>query len=625
MSKIITFTLKITEETDMVMETFEECETDDLGNLLFQAIDFFTQSLHLEQLSFYGYEMVHEMLGLKSSALFIREGGVYRLRYQKGYSLSEYDIVDTDRLKTVATLFGRIMTTEQNDYFVPEHLEKFQVKLVIPLIVKDQMVGFVLSDGLKSGEMTDKLLPFAFAVMQLMNRAYENALNFQELEAKNYELDKKIFNLFFINHCSRTLLSELNLDRIYGICIDILRELTASSVTSFGVYDETRDRIVLKGYQDILTFGSLYTELELCSEYHNPSKIVYHLEHDRAELDRIFVNCEEFVRLKAEYIVLLVKDRILGFVTLGKPVSERVYDRTLFELIETIATSIYISIVNAQQFKQITVQNEIIHAKFETLQQMNRIIQNINSCESLDQLCEIALQSLEIGYGVGKGFLCLYDEDDTLRVMGDIHIPHLKGQVLREGSALEELKDKGVYYDFSISGLNGFFPEFESERHVDANCLVIAPIRIDRMALGDRGTLGYLVVFETSDVLREEEVLLIDTLANSVAPIVFQMNENERIQKLHTVNQEATLVEMIKEKLQNRLEYFIDFQIWYKHMPIMPFEERNLKGFEEYPCFLVEQYLFCPVEDEMEPESEKFDGSLIIENLEDFFLQVKVL
>ncbi len=56
------------------------------------------------------------------------------------------------------------------------------------------------------------------------------------------KLDKKIFNLFFINHCSRTLLSELNLEKIYMLCIDIIRELTASSVTSFGLYEDARDK-----------------------------------------------------------------------------------------------------------------------------------------------------------------------------------------------------------------------------------------------------------------------------------------------------------------------------------------------------------------------------------------------
>jgi len=296
--------------------------------------------------------------------------------------------------------------------------------------------------------------------------------------------------------------------------------------------------------------------------------------------------------------------------------------RLLFDLIETIATSIYISVINAQFFEKIKQQNETIQRKFETLEKMNRITRNINSCESLEELCSIAMQSLEIGYGVRKGFLCLY-QDDKLQVMGDIHIPHFNGEVFVPGPMLVELGEKGVYYDFSTREINKFFPNFEHDRHIDANCLVIAPIRIDRLALGDKGTLGYLVVFETESALKEEEILLIDTLSNSVAPIVFQMNETKRIQTNYTENQEQLLLSDIQEKLDSRSKYFIDFKVWYKHIPQKPFEKPDLSDFSEYPGYLVGEYLFSPMEDDVHPEG--FDDGLVIMDIEDFLQQVKLI
>lgn len=605
---------------------FGECRTAteqqlDCG-LLLQAIDFFSQSLHLEQLSYYGYEMVHDMLGLDRSCLFIRENGNYILKYQKNYGLDTWSIPESPDHKKVATLFGRIMTAEQKDYFAPSDLERFDAKFVIPLIIKDQMVGFIFSNGRKDGPFTEELLILAGALMQLMNRSYENAMNFLELEKKNYELDKKIFNLFFINHCSRTLLAELNLEKIYGICIDIIRELTASSVTAFGLYDETRDRILIKGYQDILTFQSYYGEFQMVPGAPVPTKVVYHLEKDRDELGRYFADVDELQQLKAEYIVMLVKDHILGFVSIGTPVSERVYDQTLFDLIETIATSIYISVVNAQFFEKIRIQNETIQKKFETLEKMNRITRNINSCESLEELCAIAMQSLQIGYGVKKGFLSLY-QDNQLQVMGDINIPHFNGEAFTPGIRLRNLDEKGIFYDFSTKEVQQFFPEFEPDRHGDANCLVIAPIRIDRLALGDQGTLGYLVVFETESALKEEEILLIDTLSNSIAPIVFQMNETKRIQAHYVEDQEQLLLADIREKLENRAKYFIDFRIWFKRLTVKPFTKPDLSAFSEYPGYVAGDYLFSPLEDDVHPEG--YDNSLIILDIEDFLKQVKLI
>ncbi len=589
------------------------------GKLL-QAIDFFSQILHLEQLSFYGYDMIHDMLGLDQSCLFIREDKNYILKYQKNYGTESWIIPETEHHKRVATLFGRIMTAEQKDYFSQLDLDAFSAKIVIPLIIKDQMVGFIFANGRKDGPFTEEMLVFAGALMQLMNRSYENAMNFLELEKKNYELDKKIFNLFFINHCSRTLLAELNLDKIYGICIDIIRELTASSVTAFGLYDETRDKVLIKGYQDILTFQSYYGEFQLKKGAQVPSKVVYHLERDKAELACFFSDVEALQALRAEYIVMLVKDHILGFVSIGAPVSDRVYDQTLFDLIETIATSIYISVVNAQFFEKNRQQNETIQKKFEMLEKMNRMTRNINSCETQEELCAIAMQSLEIGYGVQQAFLCLY-QDGKLQVMGDINLPQFKGNIISPGAGLNDLDSKGVYYEFSTRDIQLFFPEFSPERHKEANCLVIAPIRIDRLALDDRGTLGYLVVLETESALKEEEVLLIDTLSNSIAPIVFQMNETRRIQTHYTENQEALLLADIQEKLDSRNKYFIDFKVWYKRIPRIPFEKPDVSEFSAYPVYLVGETLFSPMEEDVDPEG--YDDELMIMDLEDFIQQAK--
>jgi len=199
----------------------------------------------------------------------------------------------------------------------------------------------------------------------------------------------------------------------------------------------------------------------------------------------------------------------------------------------------------------------------------------------------------------------------------------LYGKFLNPGPGLENLDSKGIYYDFSIGDVHQFFPEFEVARHEEANCLVIAPIRIDRLALGDKGTLGYLVVFETESALKEEEVLLIDTLSNSVAPIVFQMNEMKRIQAHYSENHEQSLLAVLREKLDAREKYFIDFTVWFKRIPRIPFEEPDLSPYEDYPIYLVGELLFSPLEDDVRPDV--FDEGLSIIDIEDFLQQVKLI
>ncbi len=589
---------------------------------LLQAVDFFCQSLHIEQLSYYGFELVHQALGFDKSCLFILENGSYVMKYEKNYGISTWVIPETEQHHRAATLFGRIMTSEQANYFSESDLEKFSAKIVIPQINKDRLVGFIFSNGRRDGSFTDETLIMAGALMQLMNRSYENAVNYVDLEKKNYELDKKIFNLFFVNHCSRTLLSELNLDRIYGICIDIIRELTASSVTAFGLYDDIRDRIVIKGWQDIVSFQTYYGEFKLKQEAPLPTRVVYSLEHDRSELAAIFEDVEALKALKAQYIVMLMKDRILGFVSIGAPVSERAYDQVVFELIETIATSIYIAIVNARLFESVSRQSEAAQKKFETMESMNRILRNINSCDSLEELCAIAMKSLEIGYGVRKSVICLY-RDGALRVMGQVGMPECQDVALSPGPKLKALDDTGMTYDFTARNVEQFLRGIGPNKEDEANCMILAPIRIDRLALGDQGTLGYLGVFQTENALREEEILLIDTLSNSMAPIVFQMNETRRVQSCYIENQEQLLLEDIEEKLQNRELYAIDFRVWYKRMAVRPFERTDVSQFSEYPSYMVEGVLFSPMEDDVEPMG--FDNALKILDIYDFIRQVKLI
>ncbi len=78
-------------------------------------------------------------------------------------------------MKTIATLFGRIITHDFDSYFQEDFIESFNLKMVIPLIVKDRLVGFIASDGKEEGVFSEDEMQVAGAMMQLMNTAYGNA------------------------------------------------------------------------------------------------------------------------------------------------------------------------------------------------------------------------------------------------------------------------------------------------------------------------------------------------------------------------------------------------------------------------------------------------------------------
>lgn len=588
--------------------------------LLLTAIDFFTQSLHSEQLAQYGYTFIHNNLKLNSSALFLKNDKGYELVFKTKYLDDRYFIEETGDLKKFATLYGRILTKNFEVYFNMEVIEKFNVSIIIPLIVKDELVGFILSDGKNDEGFTEDEMEVADAIMRLMNSSYESSVNFTKMQEKNLELDKKIFNLFFINHTSKTLLSELHLDKIYTLCIDIIRELTSSSVTSFGLFDEIREKIVIRGYKDIIQFKNYYAELELIDKNRNTNKIVYHIEKDREALNKIFVNSEEFKKLDAEYVILIVKDKILGFVTIGKSVSNRKYDSTLFELIESVATSIYISITNALLFDKITKQTEMLNKKYSTLKKLNRVIKNINSCENIKELINLTLRNLELGYGVKKAIITLV-EGDKHKVVGNINMPKTFEQNLEISDIAIELISDETHYEYTSENLEKYFPMVKLEDYPDSNCLIVSPIRIDNSLIKNNGILGYIIILSTYEALKQEEILLIDTLANSISPIIYQMEEKDFIKENHKENEEQLLVQDIKEKLIAREEYFIDFKIYYKRIEKLPFVTLDLKDYDNFKYFYFDNFIFIVTNNEL--EENLFEDYITISDIDDFYSQVK--
>jgi len=350
--------------------------------------------------------------------------------------------------------------------------------------------------------------------------------------------------------------------------------------------------------------------------------MVYHLKEDREELNTIFINSEEFDKLDAEYVVLLVKDRILGFVTIGAPVSNRKYDKTLFELIESITSSIYISITNALLFDKIKKQTEVINKKYNTLKSINHVIKNINSCDDINELTKITMRNLELGYGVQRGFITLFI-DNKFKSFGHINLPEITTDNIAISSELMDLACEETFYEFNGNNVSNYLPTLNLNENSEANCLVAAPIRIDNSSMDNKGVLGYIIIIETQEALKQEEILLIDTMANSIAPVVRQMEVSNYIKDHYKIDDKSLLLEKVKAKLVSREEYYVDFKIFYKEIQKSPFREIDLGDYENFDYNYFDNYVFLATE--LEVDESLFDGYLIISDLEDFYEQVSEL
>lgn len=240
----------------------------------------------------------------------------YELIKSKSCKLSEHMLADTPELQHIATLHGEIIVSRFENFLSSDLIENFRVRIAIPLIIQDSLYGFILSDGKASEPLSEDDLTIAGALMRLRS---------EDIQPVS------------INQSSRILMSVPDLQELYSLSIDIFSELTSSRVTAFDLYDEISGKIIIRIYKNVFSSKKYYGEFELADENYVEYKIVFNYRGDRKELEKIFVDCSGFKYLEAEYIILLVKDKILGFVTISKPVNEREYDQSLFELVESLA------------------------------------------------------------------------------------------------------------------------------------------------------------------------------------------------------------------------------------------------------------------------------------------------
>ncbi len=526
-----------------------------------EAVDFFSQSLHVEQLMAYGYELIHRSLSLKQSALFMLQEQRYTLLMQNHYEITAFDEPENPNHKLLAERFGRVLTKDFERYFSEVLVSSFHVEMVIPIINKEHLVGFILSSGTNFGLLDDEILEFTSSINQLMNKAYEHASAYSALEIKNLELDKRVFNLFFINHSSRLLMSELNLNQLYSLCVDIVRELTASAITTFFVTDESSQKMLLKGYKNIVAFDQYYDELAYPRLQNSPIKAVYHMGTEREALEQIVQDLTPLDNVKAEHVIFIVKEKVLGLITISKPVNHSDYDKTVLELIVSIANSIYIAMNNAIQFHEIQVQERQLAAKVQAISSLNRSIKNIQSCQTIDEMIEIVMQTLLYGFGVER--LAILLEDEKSRVCVSHH------GFDEKPNWLETLTDKqlAMQVAFTENQASQIVKTLGlEERYLqdDHNCLIILPIEMDVITEAGQLRLGTLFIDKLSHPLQPQDEMAFEALVNAIAPYIYWHKQESKCKNEHNERAEIKLKRLLNEAYRTFVTHQIPYWAYVK-------------------------------------------------------------
>ncbi|MEI7025816.1 GAF domain-containing protein [Paenibacillus sp. y28] len=637
---------------------------------LLLAIEYFSQRFSLDQLAVASFEFVNELLTLRASALFVRDGDQFVLSQKRLYAVETMgdSIADSPRLRRLATFHGQVLQSGFDQYFDTDVMERYRLRLVIPLLIDDVVHGFILSDGKIIGDFQEDDTLIAVTLMRLINNALENSKRLAVLQQINTTLDQKIFNLFAINQSTKALLSEISMNKLHEIATDIFSEISSSKVTAFGTYDELSGKIKMTGYRNVASFKTRYTEFTVKPGATLPRKVVLHLEEDWSAIEELFVNPGDLDLLGARYAVLIISDRLTGMVTLSEPVSDRIYDEATFELIESLAAATCIAITNASLFDKLSRQEETAQKKLRMLSSLNKLVRNIKTCTTPQDVCRFTLKTLQATFGIRKAWIGFLEDDvchvryslglpgtgedvhqarDSSRsataseraviMAGSRHSapgPYLASSeehrpegtgwagtaVLAEDSIPEEIAftpppawqaalDGETIYAFTAESAASYFPAQLRELWGPLHGCMICPLTPGTVtaSLDEPVAAGFLVVLETKDTMKEEDLLLLDTMAHNIAPVLHQMSVTDSIRARFVEDPRKAFTEALYNRIDVREQFGIPFFLYYTRIQKHPFRPFTLPPWlESFETFVIDDVLLVFTD---EPQSSHIPGS----------------
>ena len=535
---------------------------------LIQAIELFSQKLNFDQVVYTCMDSINELLTVQKAAIYVHEGDKYILKKQKGYKSCASELDDSQQLRELPLFHaGLLYRDTSKKYFDSMLIEEMDVKMVVPLIIENSLFGFILIGNKIEGDYDEDNYVLAEAMMRLVNNALENYKKYLDIQKINSELDEKVFNLFAINQASKVLLSELDIYKLYSLAVDVFSELTQSAVTGFILYDRPSGALILKSYRNIFNVNQK-TDMVARFNGHvqiNPYKIIVNTdnEDDVEYLRSIFPNYDEMVeKLNAKYFVLLLKKQELyGVVTLGSSVTEREYKSSIFELIESLATSTYIAISNAELFDKVNEQKLLINKKFEKLVMLNSLLKNINSSESIDVMSQLVLKTLGIAFKVDKALIAAYDkEKDCFTIMNTLGFKTKKRKLMITKTWKRVFEGDTIFEGETKAAKNFIKGDFLEEIG-EISGIIISPISLE--GVDKIETFGVIIVFKYVDVLMtdEENRVIVQTISNHIAPIMASFNKLGEQARTLIPNYAERFRDDIKLAIEEAIKFNLDLEI----------------------------------------------------------------
>lgn len=487
---------------------------------ILEMIDFFSQVMHPELIESYGYSYIHDILEFEASAIYmVRPPGTLCLAQYKHLEGLPIAIDLTERHAMLATKVGVVLYEGLEPYFAG--YKGFEsVDLLMPLVVADQLIGFIVAR--RSGEWCQEDFTFAEAAKKMVNLAFGTGLQMTENKRFQSLMDRRIYDQMLLAHLSKLLLQHLDERELIHAAVEGIRELTASAQTAFFLKDEYSHKLELVHYTDLIQFNRLVGHIHMDAPK-GPLKQTYHVE-DEADVLSAYLGeagMHMLSRVGAKWVVFLTSEETLGFVTLGNRVSGEPLSEGVLPLVESIMGSVLIGLKNAMQFKLLARQKNELSQSLSAMESMAKTLNNLSSAGDLQELGELLLMNFVFQLGVSSGIVYFETAEGAYKAAATYGLTQL------EAFGLENLElTQRCVKELSTGWLTCYEAEavssylsFDQEVLLTVENFVAAGIWPKSIET-NHSPQGFFIGFNMEKPFGQFEKYYIETLTHGVAPLM---------------------------------------------------------------------------------------------------------
>lgn len=543
----------------------DKIESDRYSGII-SAIEFFSQRFELDQIIYYIYSFSKDLLLPDNIALWNLKDNNYIIFNKMGYK-DNFSFEYNEKYNEIVYFHAGLLYEKQIKSLLPQKIHtNFDPDFCIPLIMDKSLFGIIAVNRSKNNSFTHDDEVIAVALMNLFSISLTNYSAFKNLETIKVKLDEKIFNLFAINHSSRALLSELSLSNLCNLAISIFSELTQSSFTTFFIKDPLSENYKLMSYKNIKDH-KMQLDLTLFHEKDKILMLPVLIDMKNKESRDLFIcnffNGQEIIeKINPEYIVLLKKNtQLVGFVTLGTKINDTLYDNSVFELVESLASSTYIAINNAFYIEKIEEQKKLINNKLNEMVRLNNLMKNINTAQTYEQVISLVMNTLNISYNIDMGFFSLFDsEKQVFNITDKLNIKDSLMQIKMSPSLYPLLEGEPILV-YEEDKIFEIFPDITSDTFIKpAAGLIVIPVFI---SIIDIKLIGFFALLNnrSKSLITEENLLVFEAISTHIAPVIYQLQYAEKIKNTYSPDYSYVFLEDLKHQLNEAIEFSLDLYI----------------------------------------------------------------